>query len=111
MFWFIQANYELPLGIDFELNSNYGKGALEGQINVDWLAELDVYFGKRFLEDKVKINLGLSDILNRGFTGTIDYENGYATVNRNGSRQNIQLRVVYNFGSKFGKSKTKRDSF
>ena len=110
LFWFIQANYELPLGIDFELNANYGTGALEGQINVDWLAELDVYFGKRFLEDKLKVNLGLSDILNRGFIGTIDYGNGFARVNSNGSRQNIQLRVVYNFGSKFGKSKTNRDS-
>tara|TARA_B100000989_G_scaffold296843_1_gene280972 strand:- start:121 stop:2508 length:2388 start_codon:yes stop_codon:yes gene_type:complete len=109
LFWFIQANYELPLGIDFELNANYGTGALEGQINVDWLAELDVYFGKRFLEDKLKVNLGLSDILNRGFIGTIDYGNGLARVNSNGSRQNIQLRVVYNFGSKFGKSKTNRD--
>lgn len=109
LFWFLQANYQLPLGIDFEVSGNYGTGALEGQIEVDWLAELDMSFGKTFLDDKLKVNLGLSKILNRGFIGTIDYGNGTATVNSNGSRQNVQLRVSYSFGSKFGKDKTERD--
>jgi len=109
LLWFIQASYELPLGIDFEFSGNYGTGALEGQIDVDWLAQLDFSFSKKFLDDKLKANLGFNKMLNRGFVGTIDYGNGNANVHSNGSRQNIQLRLVYSFGSRFGKKKSKRN--
>ena len=108
LFWFIQANYELPWEINFEMSGSYGTGALEGQIDVDWLAELDVSFGKKFMNDRLKVNLGLSKILNRGFVGNIDYGNGTAEVESNGSRQNIQLRFVYSFGSQFGKKKGRK---
>ena len=109
LYWFIQANYQLPGDINFELSGNYGTGALEGQIEVEWLAELDFSFGKKFLKDKLKVNLGFNKMLNRGFVGNIDYGNGIAAVESNGSRQNIQLRVAYSFGSKFGKKKTRRN--
>ena len=109
LYWFIQASYQLPWDINFELSGNYGTGALEGQIDVDWLAELDFSFGKKFLKDKLKVNLGFNKMLNRGFVGNIDYGNGIAAVESNGSRQNIQLRVAYSFGSKFGKKKTGRN--
>ena len=110
LIWFIQANYKLPWDINFEISGNYGTGALEGQIDVDWLAELDMSFGKRFMDDKLRVNLGFNKILNRGFVGTIDYGNGFANVESNGSRQNVQLRVTYNFGSQFGKKKSRRNS-
>ena len=109
LFWFIQANYELPFGINFELNGNYGTGALEGQIEVDWLADLDFSFGRTFLDEKLKINLGFNKMLNRGFVGNIDFGTGTAAVESNGSRQSIQLRLVYSFGSKFGKKVTNRE--
>ena len=48
-------------------------------------------------------------MLNRGFVGSIDYGNGTASVESNGSRQNVQLKLTYSFGSKFGKKKSKRD--
>jgi hypothetical protein len=110
VFWFIQASYKLPWDVNFEMSGNYGTGALEGQIEVDWLAGLDFSFGKKFLDDKLKANLGFNKMLNRGFNGTINYGNGNAKVESNGSRQNIQLRLVYSFGSKFGKKKSKRNS-
>ncbi|UAM98302.1 TonB-dependent receptor [Polaribacter litorisediminis] len=110
LIWFIQASYQLPWDINFELSGNYGTGALEGQIEVDWLAELDFSFGKKFMDDKLKVNLGFNKMLNRGFVGNIDYGNGTAEVESNGSRQNIQLRLVYSFGSKFGKKKSSRNT-
>ncbi|WP_272151615.1 TonB-dependent receptor domain-containing protein [Tenacibaculum aiptasiae] len=110
LFWFAQANYKLPWDVNFELSANYGTGALEGQIEVDWLAGLDFSFGKKFLDNKLKVNLGFNKMLDRGFNGRIDYGNGTARVESNGSRQNIQLRFVYSFGSKFGKKKSKRNS-
>ena len=110
LLWFIQANYKLPWDVNFELSGNYGTGALEGQIEVDWLAGLDLSFGKKFLDDKLKVNLGLNKMLNRGFVGNINYGNGTAKVESNSSRQNIQLRLTYSFGSKFGKKKSRRNS-
>ncbi|MBA6157277.1 TonB-dependent receptor [Tenacibaculum sp. S7007] len=110
LFWFVQASYKLPWDVNFEMSGNYGTGALEGQIDVDWLAGLDFSFGKKFLDEKLKVNLGFNKMLNRGFNGTIDYGNGTAKVESNGSRQNIQLRLVYSFGSKFGKKKSRRNS-
>ena len=110
LIWFIQASYQLPWDINFEVSGNYGTGALEGQIDVDWLADLDFSFGKKFLDKKLKANLGFNKVLNRGFVGTIDYGNGTAEVESNGSRQNIQLRLVYSFGSKFGKEKNRNNS-
>jgi hypothetical protein len=108
LFWFIQASYELPWDVNFEVSGSYGTGALEGLMEVDWLAELDFSFGKKFLKEKLKVNLGFNKMLNRGFVGNIDFGNGTAEVESNNSRQNIQLRMVYNFGSQFGKKKSKR---
>ena len=110
LIWFMQASYELPWDVNFELSGNYGTGALEGQIEVDWLAELAFSFGKKFLDDKLKVNLGFNKMLNRGFVGNIDYGNGIAAVESNGSRQNIQLKLMYSFGSKFGKKKAQKNA-
>ena len=108
-YWFLQANYQLPWDINFEISGNYGSGALEGQIDVDWLADLEFSFGKKFLEDKLKVNLGFSKMLNRGFVGNIDYGNGVADVTSIESRHNVQLRLVYSFGSEFAKKKSNRE--
>ena len=110
LYWFIQASYQLPWDVNFELSGNYGTGALEGQIEVDWLAEMDFSFAKKFLDNKLKVNLGFNKMLNRGFVGNIDYGNGTAEVESNGSRQNIQLRLTYSFGSKFGKRKERKNN-
>ena len=108
--WFLQANYQLPWEVNFEVNGNYGTGALEGQIEVEWLAGLDFSFGKKFFDDALKVNLGFNKMLNRGFVGNIDYGNGIAAIESIDSRQNIQLKLIYNFGSKFGKKKAPRNT-
>ncbi|WP_299883491.1 TonB-dependent receptor [uncultured Lacinutrix sp.] len=105
LFWFTQASYKLPFGINAELNGHYGTGALEGQIDVGWLAGLDFSFGKKFFDEKLKVNLGFNKMLNRGFVGTVNYDNIVADIESNQSRQNIQLRLTYSFGSKFSKKK------
>ena len=52
---------------------------------MDWLAELDFSFGGKFLNDKLRTNLGFNKILNRGFIGKIDFGTGKAVVESNGS--------------------------
>ena len=110
LIWFTQASYELPYEINFEVSGNYGTGALDEGVDVSWFADLDFSFGKKFLDDQLKVNLGFSKVFNRGFVGVIDYGNVNASLESNGSRQNVQLRLAYSFGSKFGKSKTDRNT-
>ena len=110
LIWFTQASYTLPYDINFEVSGNYGTGALDEGVDVDWFAELDFSFGKTFLDDRLKLNLGFNKMLNRGFVGVINYGNVDASVESNESRQNIQLRLSYSFGSKFGKNDNDRDS-
>lgn len=110
LFWFTQASYELPWGIEAELSGHYGTGTLEGQLDVDWLAGLDISFGKKFLDEKLKVDLSMNNVLNRGFVSTINYNNINANIISNESRQNIQLRLSYSFGSKFGKKKNRANS-
>ncbi len=108
--WYTQASYKLPWKITGEMSSYFGTGALEGQIDVGWIGDLSFSFGKKFLDDKLKVNLGFNKVLNRGFVGTVNYDNINANIESNGSRQNIQLRFTYNFGSRFGKKKSKRNA-
>ncbi|MCL5127183.1 TonB-dependent receptor [Algibacter sp. L4_22] len=110
LIWIAQASYELPWKINAEINGNYGTGALEGGIDADWFADLNFSFGKKFLDDKLKVNLAFSKMLNRGFVGVIDYNNLYANIESNQSRQNIQLRLSYSFGSKFGKKTSRKNA-
>lgn len=108
--WYTQASYELPWEINAEMSSYFGSGALEGQIDVEWIGDLSFSFGKKFMDDRLKVNLGINKVLNRGFVGTVNYDNIDADIESNGSRQNVQLRLAYSFGSKFGKKKSRRNS-
>lgn len=108
--WYTQASYELPWEINAEMSSYFGSGALEGQIDVGWIGDLSFSFGKKFMDDRLKVNLGINKVLNRGFVGTVNYDNIDADIESNGSRQNVQLRLAYSFGSKFGKKKSRRNS-
>ena len=93
-----------------KLSDNYGTGGLEGQIDVDWLAELDFSFGGKFLNNKLRTNLGFNKMLNRGFIGKIDFGTGKTVAESNGSRQSIQLRLIYSFSSKLGKKLTNKET-
>ncbi|CAM1342572.1 TonB-dependent receptor domain-containing protein [Tenacibaculum amylolyticum] len=106
---FTQASYKLPWDINAEMSSYFGSGALEGQIDVGWIGNLSFSFGKKFIDDRLKVNLGIYKVLDRGFVGRVNYDNINANIESNGSRQNVQLRLTYNFGSKFGKKKSKRN--
>lgn len=108
--WYTQASYELPWEINAEMSSYFGTGALEGQIDVGWIGDLSFSFGKKFMDDRLKVNLGINKVLNRGFVGTVNYDNIDADIESNGSRQNVQLRLAYSFGSKFGKKKSRQNS-
>ncbi|TCI94276.1 outer membrane beta-barrel protein [Tenacibaculum sp. M341] len=108
--WYTQASYKLPWNINAEMSSYLGSGILEGQIDSGWIGDLSFSFGKKFMDDRLKVNLGIYKVLDRGFVGRVNYDNINANIESNGSRQNVQLRLTYSFGSRFGKKKEKRNS-
>lgn len=101
--WYTNIEYLLPWEINSELSGFYSSGGLEGQIEYNWIAGLSIAMSKNFMDDKLKINLGVGEVLNRQFKGSIIYDNINADIISDWSRQNIYLGVTYNFGSKYGK--------
>lgn len=108
--WYTSAEYKLPWGIHSEISGYYTTGGLEGQIEHEWLAGIDIAFSKKFLEDRLKVSVELEEILNRKFVGNITYNNVDADVTSNWARQNVYLQLNYSFGSKFGKSKKRANA-
>jgi len=103
--WYTSAEYELPWKINSEISGFYATGPLEGQIEMEWLAGIDFAISKKFIDGKLKTNLGIRNILNRQYNGKIEYANINADILSRESKQNIYLQLTYSFGSKFGKKK------
>lgn len=107
--WYTNIEYQLPWDINSEITGYYTTGGLQGQIKHDWLAGISFALGKKFIDDKFKINLGIEEVLNRKFKGNIFYNNIDADIISDWSRQNIYFQLTYNFGSNFNKEKDKRN--
>jgi len=110
MTWYTSLEYEFPWEINSELTGYYITGGLQGQIEHDWLAGLSLAFSKKFMEDKLKVNVGVGEVLNRKFVGRIAYDNIDAVITNDWSRQDVYLQLTYNFGSKFNKKVDKKNS-
>ncbi|SEL21554.1 Outer membrane receptor proteins, mostly Fe transport [Aquimarina amphilecti] len=105
--WYTSAEYKLPWGINSEVSGYYSTGGLEGQIDYEWIAGIDVAISKKFMNDRLKVSIEFEEILNRKFYGAINYDNVNATIVNNWPRQNIFFQLNYNFGSKFSKKKNR----
>jgi len=108
--WYSNIEYQLPWDIHSELIGYYTTGGLQGQIEHDWLAGLSFALGKKFMNDKFKVNIGIEEVLNRKFEGRIRYDNINADIKSDWSRQNVYLQLTYNFGSNFNKKKETRSA-
>lgn len=109
MTWFTSAEYKLPWNINSELSGFYTSGGLDGQIEFDWVAGLDIAFSKKFLDDKLKVSVEWEEILDRKFNGAINYDNINATITSDWARRNIFLQFSYSFGKKYSKSKNRKN--
>ncbi|WP_424003916.1 outer membrane beta-barrel protein [Maribacter sp. IgM3_T14_3] len=107
---FAGAEYELPWEINSEISTYYTSGGLEGIIEYDWLAGIDIAFSKSFLDDKLKVSLEFEELIQRPFNGVVKYDNVDATVVSNWARNNVFLQLNYSFGSKFGKNNKRENS-
>ena len=108
--WFTSAEYELPWEINSEISGYYTSGGLEGIIEYDWMAGIDLAISKNFLDDKLKVSLEYEELIQRPFTGNVRYDNVDATIVSNWARNNVFLQLNYSFGSKFGKSNKRENA-
>lgn len=108
--WYTNVEYKLPWNIHSELTGYYTSGGLQGQIEHDWLAGISFAMSKNFMEERLKINIGIGEILNRQFKGVIRYDNINADIISDWSRQNVYFQLTYNFGSKFNKKNDKKNT-
>lgn len=108
--WYTSASYKLPWDINSELSGYYTSGGLDGQIEYDWLAGLDIALSKSFMKDQLKVNLQWEEILDRKFYGGINYNNINADIISNWSRRNIILQLNYSFGSQYSKKKKRKEA-
>ncbi len=108
--WYTNLEYKFPWGINSEMTGYYSTGGLQGLIEHDWLAGISFGLSKKFMNDKMKVNLGVGEILKRKFKGSIKYNNIDADIISDWSRQNVYLQVSYNFGSKYSKEKERSNS-
>lgn len=107
---FAGAEYELPWEINSEISGYYTSGGLEGIIEYDWMAGIDIAISKSFLDDKLKVSLEYEELIQRPFFGSVRYGNVDATVVSNWARNNVFLQLNYSFGSKFGKNNKRENS-
>lgn len=108
--WFTSLQYKLPWGINTELSGYVVSGGLEEQIEYEWQAGMDFGMSKKFMDDKLKVNLGIGNILNRAFNGRVEYDNVYADIISDWSRQNVYMQITYNFGSNVNKRKSNKQN-
>ncbi|MEM6722175.1 MAG: outer membrane beta-barrel protein [Bacteroidota bacterium] len=110
MTWFTSAEYKLPWGIQSEVSGYYTSGGLDGQIEFEWIAGLDIAFSKKFMNDQLKVSVELEEILDRKFFGAINYDNINANIISDFPRRNVFLQLSYSFGKKYNKKKNRKNS-
>ncbi|QHI35684.1 hypothetical protein IMCC3317_10310 [Kordia antarctica] len=108
--WYTSAEYKLPWNIQSEISGYYTSGGLEGQIEFDWIAGIDIAFSKKFLDEKLKVSVELEEIIDRKFYGAINYDNVNANFTSDWPRRNVFLQLSYSFGKKYNKSKNRKNS-
>lgn len=107
---FTSFNFSLPAKIDTEVSAWYNSGGQEGIINTDWIYGVSASVSKKFLDNKLRLSLGVEDIFNRFWTGNIDYANMNADIQSLWPNQVVNFRASYKFGNQHIKSKKRNQS-
>jgi len=106
---FIQAQFELPGEIQAELGGWYTSANQEGIFISDYLYGTSFGISKKFLNRKLKVNIGVEDFVNKFWSARVDYQQDMDILLKWATPQ-IGMRVSYKFGNQHLKSKTKKKS-
>ena len=107
---FIQINFKLPYDIQAEASGWYYSGGIEGILNSEYLFGTEVGFSKKFLDNKLKVSVGVDNPINRFFHGDVNFANLNASIVTEWDAPVVSLQASYKFGNQHVKSTKKRSS-
>jgi hypothetical protein len=107
---FLNATVSLPLKVDMELSGWWNSGALQGIINSEWLYGVDVGVARKFLDDKLRVTLGVDNVLRRFFHGDVQYANMDFDIVSKWDAPVFNGQVSYKFGNQHMKGKGSHSS-
>ncbi|MFT6335989.1 MAG: ferric enterobactin receptor [Saprospiraceae bacterium] len=106
---FIQMNFNLPWDVTLEASGWHQSGGQDGIIDYGQLFGTELGVQKKFLEDKLSVNLSWSDPISRYWNGNLNYANMQATMQSTWEVNVVEARISYKFGNQHLKKKQKRE--
>ncbi len=97
---FLQMKFTLPWNVLTELSGYYTSGGLEGTMTYEYMYGASIGVGKKFLNDKVNVNLGVENFISRFFYGKLKYNTLDVLIYNEWEAPVVNLKVSYNFGNK-----------
>ena len=107
---FIQANFKLPFEIETEVGGWYTNGGQDGIMNYEHMYGFSLGFERKFLNDKLSLNLSIDDVINRFFNANIDYAGFVADIESRWDTKVVNFRMNWRFGNQHLKKAERRRS-
>ncbi|MEM9835515.1 MAG: outer membrane beta-barrel protein [Bacteroidota bacterium] len=103
---FAQVNVNLPQSWKLEVTGWYqGAGLDDGLLRSNALYGVDAGVQKKFFDDKVNFQLSADGIIQKFFSGTIEYQNQNMGIYSYWEAPVVNMRITYNFGNRFLKKR------
>lgn len=103
---FMQVEFKLPADINAELGGWYQGSNQEGIFNSEWLYGTSFGMSKKFLDNKLKVSVGVEDFASRYWNATVDYQQDMDIIST-WQTPVYNMRISYKFGNQHLKSKKK----
>ena len=105
---FGRASFILPKKFESEIGVTYVSGVLDGIMELNSFYNVNIGFGRKFLDDKLRVNLLVNDVIFRYKSGRINFSSMDITFAQTWVVPRASLTVSYNFGNQFLSEKEKR---
>lgn len=107
---FLQANFKLPFDIQGELGGFYTNGGQDGIMAYEHMYALSLGLERKFLNDKLSVQVGIDEFIFRYFNANINYAGFVADLESRWDTQIVNMRVNWRFGNQHLKKSDKRRS-
>lgn len=97
---FLQMNIKLPWKILAELSGYYTSGGLEGVMRYDYMYGASAGVSRKFLDNRLKVNMGVDNFVGRFFYGNLEYSNLNLKIYNEWEAPVLNFQVSYSFGNK-----------
>ncbi|MEM7574251.1 MAG: outer membrane beta-barrel protein [Bacteroidota bacterium] len=107
---FLQVNYNLPDDWKMEVTGWYQGAGLEGIIRTNPLYGVSLGLEKTFLDDRLSLQFEADGIVQKFFTGTIQYQDQDFNIESRWEAPVFYVRASYKFGNQYLKGRERRNS-